>query len=783
VRSKITISIIVIAVIIVSAFGATVSMTARAENSTQAAYTITPDNLQGWILLIATGTGTYQFIQGPGTPPLGIGSAHFELSGAADTSYMYTYSPGTGILISDLTSLSYYTYQDSTSPGDDDLVPAFFFSVDYDLTDEDFSWQGEIFFEPYRTPANDPQKGVWQMWNALTGLWWTNEGPGLTYCPSSTPCSLADLLTHFPNMGILGGFGFKLGDGWEDGFTGSVDDLVIGTDGVTDTYDFEPLPDLSLTDLALLQTKDPLLGPWTAVPGSFASGFNMPLDTSTPDYYLDTNAITVNRPLMDGYYSFFIDGYPAGFFAYWADQGVVSGATGWRGYMWQIINGNLPVFLLKVTGTDYMLVDGLGYAMGEDDEPWQVAGTYLPGAYTFVGNVSDAYGYTDDVSLDIIFNDVPVAESQSVSTNEDTPLAITLVADDLYPGTLTWTIVSGPAHGGLTGTAPNVTYHPVENYHGSDSFTFKVNDGSVDSAPATVSITVSSINDAPVITEGASTMVTMSEDGSPTPFDLTLHATDADGDTLTWSISTAAAHGTATASGSGNSKAIGYAPNTNYNGADSFVVQVSDGNLSDTILVNVTIQAVDDAPVAEAQSVTTAEDTAKPIALTASDVEDDPLSWTIVSTPTHGTLSGTAPDMTYTPDQDFTGPDSFTLQEKDGLLDSNVATVSINVTPVNDAPVAYDQSVTVDENKAKAIILTGSDKEDDPLTWIITSAPSHGTLSGAAPYLVYTPVSFYYGEDSFTFKVNDGESDSAIATISITINKTINVFYLPMIKH
>jgi hypothetical protein len=84
-------------------------------------------------------------------------------------------------------------------------------------------------------------------------------------------------------------------------------------------------------------------------------------------------------------------------------------------------------------------------------------------------------------------------------------------------------------------------------------------------------------NAAPVITEGSFASVTLDEDGSPTPFSLTLHATDVDADILSWSVSTAALHGAATASGTGTSKVIGYTPAADYNGSDSFVVQVDDG--------------------------------------------------------------------------------------------------------------------------------------------------------------------------------------------------------------
>jgi fibronectin type 3 domain-containing protein len=110
--------------------------------------------------------------------------------------------------------------------------------------------------------------------------------------------------------------------------------------------------------------------------------------------------------------------------------------------------------------------------------------------------------------------------------------------------------------------------------------------------------TAAAVNFPPEITEGSSTLVTMDEDGSPIAFDLTLHATDANvGDILTWSISSLASNGIATASGTGASRTIGYTPYTNYNGSDTFVVQVSDGNGGiDQITVNVTITPVNDAP-------------------------------------------------------------------------------------------------------------------------------------------------------------------------------------------
>ncbi len=99
-------------------------------------------------------------------------------------------------------------------------------------------------------------------------------------------------------------------------------------------------------------------------------------------------------------------------------------------------------------------------------------------------------------------NDPPVAASQSVTTNEDTQKSITLTGSDVDGDALTFSVVTGPAHGTLTGTAPNLTYKPSANYNGADSFTFKANDGSANSNTATISINVLAVNDPPSFTKG-----------------------------------------------------------------------------------------------------------------------------------------------------------------------------------------------------------------------------------------------------------------------------------------
>ncbi|WP_394147010.1 Ig-like domain-containing protein [Shewanella atlantica] len=283
-------------------------------------------------------------------------------------------------------------------------------------------------------------------------------------------------------------------------------------------------------------------------------------------------------------------------------------------------------------------------------------------------------------------------------------------------------------------------------------------------------VTVSTNNTAPVITQGISTLVNMDEDGSPTSFSLSLNATDDQGDTLTWSITTPAINGTASASGTGTSKNIGYIPNRDFNGSDSFVVRVDDGNgLSDDITVNVAIAPSNDIPVVIAQAVSTDEDVALAITLTGTDADGDTLTFSVVSQPSHGVLSGNAPSLTYTPNADYAGVDSFTYKANDGSVDSGIGTISIAINNANDAPVVIDQAVGTDEEVALAVILSGTDADGDALTYSVVTQPSGGVLSGKAPSLTYTPNMDFAGEDSFTYKAFDGKLDSNNGTVSITV--------------
>jgi len=274
-------------------------------------------------------------------------------------------------------------------------------------------------------------------------------------------------------------------------------------------------------------------------------------------------------------------------------------------------------------------------------------------------------------------NTAPVAIAQTLTTRKNTARTITLAGSDADNHPLVFSVLNQPANGTLSGLSPNLIYTPNANYEGPESFSFKVNDGEADSAPATVAITVTPVNDA---------------------------------------------------------------------------------------------------PVAQAQAVTTAEDTLKSIPLAGSDLEGDALTYTVVTPPVRGTLGGTPPNFTYTPQENYHGADSFTFRVNDGIADSAPALVEIMITPVNDAPVAADQSVETPEGVAKDVFLTATDIDLDVLSFAIVTSPASGSLSGTPPNLTYTPAPGFQGTDSFSFKANDGAADSPPATVTVTVRAVTFIY-------
>ena len=414
--------------------------------------------------------------------------------------------------------------------------------------------------------------------------------------------------------------------------------------------------------------------------------------------------------------------------------------------------------------------------------------TYIPtanynGPDSFTYKANDGYLDSNIATVSITVNavnDAPAAVADSYSTNEDTTLNVAAPGvlgndTDAEANPLTAVKVSDPSHGTVTLNANgNFTYIPTANYNGPDSFTYKANDGYLDSNVATVSITVTAVNDAPSFTKGGNESVLEDAGAQTVPSwatSISAGPSDESGQTPNFIIDSNDNPGLFSAGPAiAPNGTLTYTPAPNANGIALIGVKVHDNggtanggvDTSSPQTFTITVTAVNDAPVANDQLVTTNEDTAKAITLIAADVDGDTLSYIIVDAPAHGNLTGTAPDVTYTPSLNYNGSDSFTFKANDGTVDSNEATVSITINPVDDPPVANDKSVSTDEDTALPITLTATEVDGDPLTFTIVTPPGHGNLTGTAPHVTYTPALNYNGPDSFTFKVNDGICSSFV---------------------
>ncbi|SFO78012.1 VCBS repeat-containing protein, partial [Chitinophaga sp. YR627] len=422
--------------------------------------------------------------------------------------------------------------------------------------------------------------------------------------------------------------------------------------------------------------------------------------------------------------------------------------------------------------------------------------TYTPpanfnGIATFTYRVCDGSGACDTATVRLEVgneNDPPVAVNDSYSVNEDTPLDVAAAGvlsndTDEDNDVLSATLVTGPASGTLT-LNPNGSfrYVPAPNFNGVVSFVYSACDASGACSNATVTITVNSVNDAPVANDDA---YVTDEDKV---LDVVLpgvlsNDTDVDGDPLTVSLVTTPASGTVTLNPNGR---LIYTPAQDFNGVVSFIYRACDNGtpqLCDTALVTITVRPVNDTPVVVNDAYTLNEDTPLNIAAPGllandSDVDGNTLTASIVTNPAHGTVTVNADgSFMYMPAADYNGTDVFTYKACDGSGACATGTVTLTITAVNDAPDAGDVSFSAREDIPLSINPPGllgasSDKEGGTLTAAIVTQPAHGTITvNPNGSFTYTPNPNFNGTDVFTFSVCDngtpGLCDTATATISV----------------
>ncbi|CAN7618225.1 tandem-95 repeat protein [Variovorax paradoxus] len=414
------------------------------------------------------------------------------------------------------------------------------------------------------------------------------------------------------------------------------------------------------------------------------------------------------------------------------------------------------------------------------------------GSDSFEVTVSDGRGGTTTVKVPVTVspvNDAPTAPDYTETTHEDTPVSGRVTGSDMDSGdTLTYTRGSDPAHGTVTVNPDGTyTYTPNPDFNGTDSFTVTVSDGHGGTTTSTVTVTINPVNDAPVFVDGGGTPVNTT-DGYVFGYDEnrpagavlgTVHATDVDSATVTYSILSGNDNGYFAidpVTGEISLTPAGAAAFVNdYEAganAHALVVGANDGTVTTSIPVTLNEQNLNEAPTAPDDTKTTNEDTPVSGQIVGTDVDGDTLSYVKGSDPAHGTVTVNADGTyTYVPGPNFNGTDSFTVTVSDGHGGTTTSTVNVTVNPVNDLPTVPDYTQTTHEDTPVSGQVIGTDVDGDTLTYVKGSDPSHGTVTvNADGTYTYVPGANFNGTDSFTVTVSDGHGGTTTSTVTVTIN-------------
>ena len=414
--------------------------------------------------------------------------------------------------------------------------------------------------------------------------------------------------------------------------------------------------------------------------------------------------------------------------------------------------------------------------------------TGVDGTFNWTGNAFNKEDCTDDflqprsVSVTIdgaAVETAPTAAADAFSTTRNVPLTVPppgVLANDGDPDgdALGAALISGPSNGAITWSGDgSFSYTPAAGFVGSDAFTYRADDGTLQSGDTAVTIDVT--NGVPVATDDAyatgwSQLLTV-----PAPGFLS-NDSDPDGDPLTASIVSSTSNGVLLANPSGS---FSYLPGLLFVGVDTFVYEVTDGVGTAQATVRITVGnsppvAIADGPLAATED-TLLSIAAPGVLANDNDPDGDPLTAVLVAGTTHGSVTLAADgSFDYVPDPDYFGPDSFTYQASDGPASSSVATVSITLAPANDPPTSAPDAHSLGEDgslvlPAPGVLANDSDPDGDALVATAASATAHGTLTLAPDgALMYVPDTDWHGVDTFTYAASDGTS-SATTTVTLSV--------------
>jgi hypothetical protein len=373
---------------------------------------------------------------------------------------------------------------------------------------------------------------------------------------------------------------------------------------------------------------------------------------------------------------------------------------------------------------------------------------------------SEPTATTDPTRLVRLLTDVVRITKAEYNATTNVLLIEANSSDASVTPTLTVAEFGRPANTGIATLAPPATVSVFSSAGGSDT------------ELVTVIAAAAGPNNPPVAVNDSANVL----EDTPTDIAVLPNDLDQDGDPLSISAVTQPLHGVVTTNGAN----VTYAPAANYNGPDAFTYTASDGRGGSSIAsVNVTVVPVNDAPIAGTDAATTAEDTAVIINVLAndSDVDGNPLTISAVTQPASGTVINNGNSVTFTPAANFNGLRTFTYTVSDGNGGSATATVNVTVTPVNDAPVAVNDSVSTPPGVPVTISVLGNDTDVDgptPLAVVNRSAISPVTagalVTNANQTVTFTPAAGFTGAASFTYQARDAANLISANTATVTIN-------------
>jgi VCBS repeat-containing protein len=371
-------------------------------------------------------------------------------------------------------------------------------------------------------------------------------------------------------------------------------------------------------------------------------------------------------------------------------------------------------------------------------------------------------------------NTPPLATDDNITGTEDQPLVVDVLANDSDANNDALSVTGATAVNGQVTINPDgsLRYVPNPNFNGTDTVTYTISDGRGGSSTATVTINVTAVNDGPVALPDVAT----TPEDTPITVAVLGNDSDPDGDPLTVTGAIVdPTRGTVVVNPDGT---LSFTPAPDITGTVVITYTVSDGKGGTaTSTLTVTVTPVNDQPIANPDTATTPENTPVTVSVLGndSDPEGDPLTVTGATVdPTLGSVV-VNPDgtLTFTPANNTNGPVVITYSISDGQGGSATSTVTIDVTPVNEAPVANPSTATTPEETPVTLNVLGNDSDPDGDTLTVTGAtvdPAKGSVSiNPDGTLAFNPAPNFNGPVEITYTISDGKGGSATSTVTVNV--------------